>query len=245
MTKHLPNFITILNLLCGTLAVFFAIHGRIETAAWLIFTGALFDFGDGFVARALHAYSETGKELDSLADLISFGVAPAAILSSILYRIKSAGGTIEFFEMGWMHQAIVLFPFVMVAFAALRLAKFNLDTRQTESFLGLTTTATGIFTASFALLLKKGYPFVDQVVSPVFILIMVTLFCGLLVSEIPMFSLKFKKFGWKGNQQRYLLLLTGLVFIALFDMAGISMVILLYILFSIVTGWVCRKKSST
>jgi len=242
MTKHLPNFITILNLLCGVMAVFMAINSKIEIAAYLIFAGALFDFADGFAARALHAYSEIGKQLDSLADLISFGFAPAAILSNIMYGKKflSLGQTI--FEMGLKDQIIVLFPFILVAFAALRLAKFNIDTRQSESFLGLTTTATGIFTASYVLLLKGGPFWLHMMTTTTFLIVMVAVFCSLLVSEIPMFSLKFKSFGWAGNEQRYILLAAGLGFIAWLGFGGISIVILLYVLFSIVSSIIAKLK---
>jgi CDP-diacylglycerol--serine O-phosphatidyltransferase len=236
MTKHLPNFITILNLMCGVVAVFLAINGRTEPAAYLIFCGALFDFMDGFAARALKAYSEIGKELDSLADLISFGFAPAAILSNIMYGKKYLSLGQSIFEMGLKDQIVVLFPFILVAFAALRLAKFNVDTRQSENFLGLTTTATGIFTASFALLLKGGPFWLHMMTTTTFLIVMVAIFCSLLVSEIPMFSLKFKSFKWAGNEQRFILLAAGLGFIIWLGMGGICLLILLYILFSATTA---------
>ncbi len=241
MTKQIPNFLTALNLLCGTFAIFFAIHGRIELAAYFIFAGAIFDFSDGFAARALNAYSEIGKQLDSLADLISFGLAPAAIYSTMLFRMKYSDVSPSFFEMSWVNQSIVLFPFVLAVFAAFRLAKFNLDTRQTENFLGLTTTATGIFTASFALLLLKGTPWLMMILSPSLIIMMIAVFCVLLVSEVPMFSLKFKNFSWSENQNRFLLVIAGIFLIIWQGLGGISLLILLYILYSVISLFVCRK----
>ena len=243
MTKSIPNFITLLNLLCGVAAVFMAINNHCDTAAYLIFAGAIFDFADGFAARALKAYSEIGKELDSLADLISFGFAPAAIWFNIMYSLKYAESGKTLFNMDIMDQVVVFFPFILVAFAALRLAKFNIDTRQTENFLGLTTTATGIFTASFALLLQSKIININPIVTPIFIIITIAIFCSLLVSEIPMFSLKFKSYGWHNNIQKYILLIAGIVLIATLGFGGISLLIILYVLFSITTHMVCSKKA--
>lgn len=240
LKQHIPNFLTSLNVLCGILAVFFAINGKLETAIWLIFAGALFDFSDGFAARALKAYSDMGKELDSLADLISFGAAPAAIWSTIIkYQLTNSYNS-DFFSLALPNQILILLPFTMVAFAALRLAKFNVDTRQTENFLGLTTTATGIFTAAFA------YKFIENPewfnwLSPVIILVMIAFFCAMLISEVPMFSLKFKNLKWAENKERFVLLFLAIVFIVLLGVGGIAAVILYYILVS--TGkWMLRIK---
>ncbi len=230
--QHIPNLLTSSNVLCGSLAVFFALNARIDIAVWLIFAGALFDFGDGFAARALKAYSDIGKELDSLADLISFGAAPAAIWSTIIkYQLTGSYAT-NFFALDIPQQVYVLLPFVMVAFAALRLAKFNVDTRQTENFLGLTTTATGIFTASLA------YKFVEtpqwfEWMSPVMILILIGFFSIMLISEVPMFSLKFKNIKWGDNKERFTLLLLAIVCIVLLGMGGVAAVILYYIIVSL------------
>lgn len=240
MTKHIPNFLTSLNVLCGSLAVFFALNSELQTAAILIFIGAIFDFSDGFAARALKAYSEIGKELDSLADLISFGMAPAAILSSITLSLLNKD---SFSGLSTQEQVVVLFPFIMVAFAALRLAKFNTDTRQTENFLGLTTTATGIFTASFVFLIKKDISWINHITSVYLIIGMIIVFSILLVSEIPMFSLKFKNFSIKKNINRYILLVSGLILIIWLGFAGISILILLYILFSVLASMVCKNTN--
>ena len=239
--KHIPNFLTSLNVLCGILAVFFAINGRIEWSIWLIFLGAIFDFSDGFAARALKAYSDMGKELDSLADLISFGAAPAAIWSAIMKYQLTESFTTPFFDLATQQQVLVLLPFIMVAFAALRLAKFNVDTRQTENFLGLTTTATGIFTAAFA------YKFIETPewfnwLSPVVILISIAFFSMMLVSEVPMTSLKFKNIKWGENKERFVLLLLAIVFCFFLGLGGIAALILYYVVVSI-AKWALKIKN--
>jgi CDP-diacylglycerol--serine O-phosphatidyltransferase len=238
--QHIPSFITSLNVLCGIIATFFALNSSIEIAIWLIFVGSVFDFGDGFAARALNAYSAMGKELDSLADLISFGVAPAAIWSSIVKYQLTGSYEINYTELSTIQQVLILLPFIMVVFAALRLAKFNVDTRQNENFLGLTTTATGIFTGAFA------YKFLETPewfswLSPTIILIVIAFFCAMLVSEVPMFSLKFKNMKWAENKERFVLLFLGLVFIVLLGVGGIAAVILYYILIS-TAKWVLGIK---
>ncbi|WP_439181598.1 CDP-alcohol phosphatidyltransferase family protein [Carboxylicivirga taeanensis] len=231
--QHIPNFVTSLNALCGIMALFFALNGRIDIAVWLIFAGALFDFGDGFAARALNAYSDIGKELDSLADLISFGAAPSAIWSTIIkYQLTGSYAT-NFFALSTSHQLLVIAPFIMVAFAALRLAKFNVDTRQTENFLGLTTTATGIFTAAFAYKFI-AVPELFTWLSPGIILVLIGVFCALLISEVPMFSLKFKNMKWADNKERFILLLLAIAFTILFGIGGIAATILYYIVVSLI-----------
>jgi len=238
--QHIPNFITSLNVLCGIMAIFFAINGRIDWSIWLIFAGAIFDFGDGFAARALKAYSEIGKQLDSLADLISFGAAPAAIWSTLIKYQLTQSYNADFFSLTLANQILILLPFTMVAFAALRLAKFNVDTRQSENFIGLTTTATGIFTASFA------YKFMETPewftwLSPAIILVVIAFFSVMLISEVPMFSLKFKNMKWSENKERFVLLLLALVFIVLLGLGGIAAVILYYIVVS-TSKWILGIK---
>ena len=231
ITKHVPNFLTSLNLVCGALAVFFALNGNIEWSVWLIFIGALFDFSDGFAARALKAYSDMGKELDSLADLISFGVAPAAIFSTIVKFIITGDVHTTFSSLQHSDKIFVLLPFILVVFSGLRLAKFNVDTRQTESFLGLTTTATGIFTASFAYIIIAQPEMFDWL-NVYIIIAMIIFFSIMLVSEVPMFSLKFKNFKLKENRERFLLLALALIFIIWLGVGGIAATILFYILYS-------------
>ncbi len=238
--RHIPNILTSGNLLCGAFAIFFALHGMIQVATWLILAGALFDFSDGFAARLLKAYSEIGKELDSLADLVTFGVAPSAIYSTYIKYYITGSFFTPVQHLTAMQLVWVLAPFILAAFAAFRLAKFNLDTRQTESFLGLTTTATGIFTASL------GYMLVDNPeyftwLRPSFVIGLVMFFCVMLVSEVPMFSLKFKNFRWKGNEDRFVLLIMAIVAFVVLNVGGLAPVILYYIVFSLIR-WLYSSK---
>ena len=232
--NSIPNFITCLNLFCGVTSILFSLSGRYDIAALLIFLAAIFDFFDGFAARALKAYSAMGKELDSLADMVSFGVAPATMLAFMMMRLEVKSDKlfgIEYItplQMMW-----IVIPLLIAVFAGLRLAKFNIDTRQTDTFLGLTTTATGMFVASFGYMIFKQSEFFLMFYNQVAILVMVIVFCALLVSEIPMFSLKFKTWGVKENIKRYSLLLLGVLSIAIFGIGGIALTITAYVLVSI------------
>ncbi len=241
LLRHLPNFLTSLNLLLGAVGVYFAISGRPDITVWCILIAAVFDFFDGFAARLLNAYSAIGKDLDSLADLISFGLAPAAAFSSLLhfYLTDSWGGA--YWNLGLSEQALLLSPFVLTVFSALRLAKFNNDVRQSENFIGLTTTATGMFTVSFVYLIYSGQAWIQPLASPWFILPLIAVFCGLLVSEIPMFSLKFKKFGFKGNEPRYILLVVSLAAMIILGAGALALIIPVYVLYSIIISLVCKK----
>ena len=233
--QHIPNFLTSLNLFCGTLSVFFAFHGMLGTAAILLFVGALFDFSDGFAARALKAYSPMGKELDSLADMLSFGFAPMVMLHMMLKKAVLGNYDADFFEHEMLVQAMMLFPFVATVFSGLRLAKFNVDTRQSESFIGLTTTATGMFLASLAWVFDRGAGWLFDLLQNQWLLIaFVPIFSFLLVSEIPMFSLKFKDFSLKNNIDKYVLLAAGLFFLVWLGIGGIGVTIALYVVFSLV-----------
>ncbi|MCW3785030.1 CDP-alcohol phosphatidyltransferase family protein [Plebeiibacterium sediminum] len=233
--NHIPNFITSLNLLCGALAAFYALNGKLGTAALLIFAGALFDFTDGFAARMLKAYSPMGKELDSLADMISFGFAPMAILHMMLKQTVLGDIQADFFQANILNQAFVLSPFVITVFSGLRLAKFNVDTRQTESFIGLTTTATGLFISSLGFVFVHDLNWLNDLIQNQWLLLtFVPVFSFLLVSEIPMFSLKFKNFKLLQNLDKFVLLLSGLIMIVWLGVGGIAVVIALYVFFSVI-----------
>lgn len=231
---HIPNFITSLNLFCGALSIFAAFHGLLAEAALLIFAGSLFDFTDGFAARFLNAYSPMGKELDSLADMVSFGLAPMVILYMMLKSVMLGSFDADFFSADLLSQAIMIAPFITTVFSGLRLAKFNVDTRQSESFIGLTTTATGLFLASLGYTFVHGDSWLSSLIENQWLLLaMVPVFCFLLVSEIPMFSLKFKSFVFLKNIDKYTLLASGLFFIIWLGFGGIAVTIALYIVFSI------------
>jgi len=215
MKKHIPNFITCLNLFSGCVASFLAFKGNYEGAFIAILLAAVFDFMDGFAARLLKAYSAMGKELDSLADMISFGLAPGAIVFSFL----TDTGTNE-----WLPFVGFLIP----VFSGLRLAKFNIDDRQSSSFLGLPVPANAIFWAG---LVYSFSPFLMNNVW--FLFILIALFCFFLVSEIPMFSLKFKNVSWKENQNQYLFLIGCGVILAIFQLSAFALIISWYIASSV------------
>lgn len=231
--KHIPNSITSMNLFCGIVATVCAINGLLQAAAILIVSGAVFDFFDGFAARALKVSSPIGKELDSLADVVSFGLAPAAIYSAYIKYLVTGDWYINIYHLNGIQLTWTLAPFILGIFAALRLAKFNLDERQTENFLGLTTTATGLFTASF-IYCVEACPANFAWVHPWMIMTMIFIFCVLLVSEVPMFSLKIKHLTWQGNELRIILVAVAIITIIFFNVGGIAITILAYILFSLV-----------
>ena len=195
MKKHIPNGLTCCNLICGCVATFFAFQADYAAAALFIVVVAVFDFFDGFAARLLGVSSPIGKELDSLADDITFGFAPAAIVFSLL---RAQAGD---FPPSAFTTLLPFFAFLIAAFSALRLAKFNLDERQTMGFIGLPTPANALFWASLALLIGEGGE--QPAFLPWLLLALVLLSCWLLVSEVPMFALKFKHYGLQGNEVRY------------------------------------------
>jgi CDP-diacylglycerol---serine O-phosphatidyltransferase len=228
--KHIPNTITCLNLFAGCIAVVFAFQGNYMTAALFIGLAAIFDFLDGFAARLLKAYSAIGKELDSLADVISFGVAPGAIVYHFILAQTHITGSSSL--LAWS-------GFLIPVFSALRLAKFNLDERQTSSFIGLPTPANALF---WAFGIGNAFDFfLDYTFDPILVAIGVAVFCWLLVSNIPMFSLKFKSFGWKGNRLRYYFLTGCIILITVLGLSGISACIVWYILLSIVYAGFFKK----
>lgn len=220
--KHVPNALTSLNLASGCISIVFALDGHLQTAAIFILAAALLDFLDGFAARLLKAWSPIGKELDSLADIVSFGVAPGMILFQFMSDLSLSTGS---------HAIWAWLAFLIPVFSALRLAKFNLDERQTAFFIGLPTPANAIFW-SFGVAYTYS-KLIDFAVNPLFIVPIICLSAWLLVSEIPMFSLKFKRFNWNENKQSYVFLTCCLIVIVLFGLAGLSACILLYIVLSI------------
>ena len=194
--KHIPNTITCCNLISGCIATFWAFQGRCDLALLFIVIGAVFDFFDGMSARLLGVSSPIGKELDSLADCITFGFAPSAIVYEYLRPDT---------------ELLPFVVFIMAAFSALRLAKFNLDERQALGFIGLPTPANALFWGS--LIVGAG-----------------------LVAEIPMFALKFKHWGWKGNEIKYIFLLTCIPLLAFLGISGLAAIIAWYIILSIITN---------
>lgn len=224
ITRHIPNALTCMNLFSGCIACVMAFHANFEMAMLFIVIGAVFDFFDGLAARLLHAYSNIGKDLDSLADDVSFGVAPALIVFS-LFKELNYPDYLSFLA-NWLPYA----AFLIAIFSALRLAKFNNDTRQTTSFIGLPVPANALFWAS---LIAGCKPIASY--HPLLTLALVCLFSWLLVSEIPMFSLKFKNLSWKENKIAFIFVIISAILLITLKIAGFAAVIVWYILLSILT----------
>jgi CDP-diacylglycerol--serine O-phosphatidyltransferase len=221
--NHIPNTITCCNLISGCIATFWAFQGRCDLALLFIVIGAVFDFFDGMSARLLGVSSPIGKELDSLADCITFGFAPSAIVYEYLRPDT---------------ELLPFIVFIMAAFSALRLAKFNLDERQALGFIGLPTPANALFWGSLIVGAgdwMKSAPFISSNLSLV-ILAGSFISCYLLVAEIPMFALKFKHWGWKGNEIKYIFLLTCIPLLAILGISGLAAIIAWYIILSIITN---------
>lgn len=227
MRRHIPNMITCCNLLSGCVAAVFAFEGVYTIAFACIIMGAVFDFFDGLTARALKVSSPIGKELDSLADVITFGLAPATMAYSWLCECASA-------HLDMLVASTMPFAaFLLVAFSALRLAKFNVDERQTSSFIGLPTPANALFWGG--LVIGSHDVVVAQSYGWVLVLVLILLFSWLLIAEIPMFSLKFKNLSWKSNRIAYTFLLVSLVLLVVLGWGGLSAVIGWYIILSLLT----------
>ncbi len=236
MIRHLPNFITSLNLVSGCIALVFAFDGALWTASLLMGLGAFFDFLDGMAARLLKVSGGIGKELDSLADVITFGLVPGVIVFQLMDQDLAASG--------WRlanHSVPAFMAFLVPVFAALRLAKFNTDKRQEEVFYGLPTPAAAIFLGSLPLVLVQEHlPIgtsmdgVHALVTNFYVLASLTvLISWLMVSEIRLMSLKFRSSAWKANRPRYIFLLSALALLVLFGYAGIPLGIVLYIVVSL------------
>lgn len=226
IVKNIPNSITCLNLLSGCFACIFAFQGEYDWVALCIGLSALFDFLDGMAARVLHAYSPLGKELDSLADLISFGLAPGFMVMYFLAHDSLFHGLDDY--QSWWALSALLIP----VFSALRLAKFNIDTRQATSFIGLPVPANALFWIGIC---QVGLNLENKICGYAIVLLVI-LFSLLLVSELPMFSLKFKNLKFKENLLRYLILIAAVIFLVFFGLAGLAATIGLYIILSLLTA---------
>jgi CDP-diacylglycerol---serine O-phosphatidyltransferase len=230
---HIPNFITLLNLISGSIAIVMVFSGKLPLASWFIFLAAVFDFCDGLAARLLHAKSAIGGELDSLADVISFGLAPAVILYQLLLKSPN----LPEFTIG----SVQLLPFaalLVVACSAYRLAKFNIDPGQATEFKGLPTPATGLFVAALPLIIlqaKTTSPLIPLLINSYALLAIIVFLSWLMVSNIPMLSLKFKNLTWKDNYFRFILIGALPVLFIFFRFAAIPLIIFLYIILSIIS----------
>ncbi len=250
LAKHLPNTITCGNLFCGTLAVIQIFEGQLTMACYLVFLAAVLDFFDGFAARLLKVASPIGKDLDSLADMVTFGLVPGLLMFKLLgATLQLSNDSIPAFINGeltltqhpaavqWLPYIALLIPIL----SAVRLARFNHDTRQTGSFIGLPTPSLAMFVTSGVLFLGEGHA-PAFVYNHSFLVIICLVLALLLNAEIPLFALKFKTFGFKGNEIRYLFLICALITLLITGFAGIALAIPMYILFSIVNNLLSKEQ---
>lgn len=273
---NLPNLLTAGNMLCGVLSILLSLSGRIDLAPYPIFLGAIFDFLDGFVARLLKQQGELGKQLDSLADMVTFGLAPGVMMMMILINLTGCPGIepscdpryfirmfsdkdynfpinfniwIDEFLTNSRFEFIPFISLIIPLFSMFRLAKFNIDTRQSDSFIGVPTPANTIFFCMFPLILTQDFAegsisfAVREFIMQVWILIPVIVIMSLLlVSEIPLFSLKFKHYKWKGNEIRFIFLITCLIIIPLTRFWSLGIIVLLYLILSLIQNLFKAKQ---
>lgn len=235
--RNIPNAITCCNLLCGCLAIIQIFEGYLVLASYLVILAAIFDFFDGFVARLLKVSSPIGKDLDSLADMVTFGVVPGLLIYKLMSNIILNNPVAVPIQ-------LIYIPLIIPIFSAIRLAKFNNDTRQSESFIGLPTPANAIFIVSLCLLsnqidytshlLLLFHPYVLSILS---IILSISL-----IAEIPLFSLKFKHFKWKENEIRFIFLALSLLLLIVFQFLGVMLIIILYVIMSLVNNFLKKKK---
>ncbi len=238
---NLPNILTLCNLICGCFAILSLFsHGFVQfpetiffTPYFLLLAASVFDFFDGFAARWLQINSPIGKQLDSLADVVTFGVAPSMIMYFYLQHLQFAYSEIAF---------------LIVVCSALRLAKFNVDERQTEGFLGLPTPANALFFGSLVCFsaskdgLLNGTFIAESLHNPWVVVSLIVVFCYLMISEIPIFSLKFKSYGWKGNQYQYILLSISVTILILMPLQAMPFLIVLYVALSVIKTFIGSRK---
>jgi len=244
MKKHIPNLFTLMNLFSGMIAVIMAATDELVLAAFFVFLGIFFDFFDGFFARKFNVEGELGKQLDSLADVVTSGVVPGIIMfQMMLYSAKGQWFMELSCEVGdWRDYQDTYFYFLpftglfITLAAAYRLANFNIDERQTSSFIGLPTPAFAIFVLSLPLILYySDNAFFLELLQNFYVLLGITVLgCYMMNAEIPLFSLKFKNYNWKGNETKYLFLLGTLIMLLTLQTIAIPLTILFYVFLSVI-----------
>ncbi|RBW56763.1 phosphatidylserine synthase [Tenacibaculum sp. E3R01] len=237
MKKQIPNLITLGNLLCGTIATIFAVKGDFVGTAVLVIIGIGLDFFDGFAARLLKVQGELGKQLDSLADMVTSGVVPGIVMLQLLVNAIDidAVGYFGIDEYGRSGSNLPYLGLLLTLGAGYRLAKFNIDERQSDSFIGLPTPAMSLFVISLPLILEySGYSFFNNIVQNKYFLIVITVLLTFVMNtELPLFSLKFKTFSFKENIVKYLFLIASLILLVALKFVAIPIIILLYIVVSL------------
>ncbi|MBN2481909.1 MAG: CDP-alcohol phosphatidyltransferase family protein [Bacteroidales bacterium] len=236
--KAVPSFITSLGLIAGCISIVFSLSGNLYFAGIMILAAALFDFLDGLSARIWDSISEFGIQMDSLADMVSFGVAPAMIIKQLMQfsLVASApGSSFDIQSPGLMETVMMYAAFLIAVFSALRLARFNLDKGQVNDFKGLPTPANALLIAALGFSSEKSQPLIPDklIFNQWFLLVFILLSCFLLVSNIRMFSLKFKTYGYRENSIRYVFLAASVFLLVYFGLQALSLIILLYVLLSL------------
>lgn len=242
LLSHIPNLITSTHLLMGCLSIVLAFQGQLITASVCIFIAGILDFADGLAARLLKAGSEFGKLMDSLGDVVSFGVAPSVIMFQLLNQAilryadisVESTGLLNFNTASLLEQVLTFSAFIIAVFSALRLAKFHLDTRQTTYFVGIPTPANAFLIASIPFVLRD-YEMIGNILLKIYVLIpLIFILSFLLVSEIPMISLKFKNLTFRDNKSRYILLIIALILLAIFRISAYPIIFALYMIISLI-----------
>ncbi|MGI6218643.1 MAG: CDP-diacylglycerol--serine O-phosphatidyltransferase [Bacteroidaceae bacterium] len=236
MKKYIPNFLTCCNLAAGCVAAVMAFRGDYPAVLLCIVLSAVFDFFDGMAARMLNVHSPIGKDLDSLADDVSFGFAPAALVFSWLHGFDYSSWP------QWLADVVPFAAFLLAVFSALRLAKFNIDTRQRSSFIGLAVPANALFWAALVVSYRDAFLCLPSPWGATAVLLLVVVFSVLMVSEIPMFSLKFKNLSWHDNAVPYSFLLGCVLLLLLMGTGGVAFSIVWYVLLSVATSGRMAKK---
>ena len=237
MKRHIPNLLTLGNLLCGTIATIFVIKGDFVGAAILVLVGIIFDFFDGFVARMLKVQGELGKQLDSLADMVTSGVVPGIVMLQLLISALDVDAASYFGidKYGATGSNLPYIGLLLTLGAGYRLANFNIDTRQSDSFIGLPTPAMTLFVVSLPLIMEYSSQmfFVDLIGNSYFLIVLTILLTFLMNAEIPLFALKFKTFGFKENALKYVFLLVSILMLIILRFVAIPLIILLYVILSV------------
>ena len=234
--KHIPNFITLLNLFSGCIALVYASEENFEMAFFFVCLGIFFDFFDGFFARLLNVSSPLGLQLDSLADMVTSGVVPGFVMFKMLTNSVSSDPSLIY---------LPYLGFIITLGSCYRLANFNIDTRQTDSFIGLPTPANAIFILSLPLILKNTDSLILlELLTNCWVLIIVTLVSAFILNaEIPLFALKIKKFNFKDNVLQIVFLLISLLLLIVFKFSGVALIIVFYVMLSVIMNLITDKKA--
>lgn len=229
MLRQLPNLMTLANLFCGCLAIVNIFNAKLETAAVLVLIAALLDFLDGFVARMLNAGSSLGKQLDSLADMVTFGVVPGMTL----YTIYFMGSTMRDMDSLWLHAG-QYYMFIVTIFSCVRLARFNIDERQTSFFIGVPTPANALMVMSLPFILSNDrFGLSHLLYNPLFLVVLASLSAFLMVAAIPLLSLKISSSGFAQNRGLIILILLSIVSVVIFRYAAVPLIYVFYLILSL------------